>query len=125
MTVLRISLRLPRSRALPSPRAARWRRAAATAAFLLLSASLSATQFTGAIDGTVTDAAGGALPGAVVTVAGPEGRQESVTGSGGEFAFAVLPAGDYVVAAALPGFGPSEIAVAVPAGETVTVPFVL
>ena len=56
---------------------------------------------------------------------GPEGRQESVTGPGGEFSFAALPAGDYVVTAALPGFGPSETAVAVAAGGTVTVPLVL
>ncbi len=94
-------------------------------ALLLLPTSVSTTQSTGALDGTVADAAGGAFPGAVVTVAGPEARQEIVTGSGGEFAFGALPAGDYVVSAALPGFGPSEIAVAVPAGGTVTVPLVL
>ena len=116
---------VPRPRAPLSPRAAVWRRAAAAGAFLLLPAALSATQSTGAIDGTVADAAGGALPGAVVTVAGPEARQESVTGPGGEFSFAALPAGDYIVTVALPGFGPSETAVAVAAGATVTVPLVL
>ena len=99
--------------------------AATPAAFLLLVASLMSAQFTGAIDGTVADAEGGAVPGVVSTVAGSDARRESVTGPSGEFVFAGLPAGDYVITAAISGFAASEVAVAGPAGATVTVPFVL
>ena len=112
-------------RACLSSTVTRWRKAAAGGALLLVTASPSAAQSPGAIDGTVADAAGGALPGVVVTATGPEARRETVTGAGGEFAFTELASGDYVVTVALPGFATSETVVAVPAGATVTVPFVL
>ena len=77
----------------------------AVATFLLLSASPSSPQSTGAIiDGTVVDADGGVLPGVVVTVTSSEVRQEGVTDAIGWFSFTGLLAGDYVVTAALPGY---------------------
>ena len=81
-------------------RAACW---LAVATFLLLFASPSSPQ-SGTIDGTVVDHADGALPGVVVTVMSSEARQQGVTDAVGWFSFTGLPAGDYVVTAALPGY---------------------
>ena len=100
----------------------------ATAAVLLsLSAGVTAApaQTTGTIEGTVADAAGGALPGVVVTATSETGPHESVTDATGAFVFAALPAGDYVVAATLPGFATTEIPVTVQADATATVQLVL
>ena len=100
----------------------------ATAAVLFsLSAGVTAApaQTTGTIEGTVADAAGGALPGVVVTATSEAGPRESVTDATGTFVFAALPAGDYVVAAALPGFATTEIPVTVEADATATVQLVL
>ena len=95
----------------------------AVATFLLLSASPSSPQSTGAIiDGTVVDADGGVLPGVVVTVTSSEVRQEGVTDAIGWFSFTGLLAGDYVVTAALPGYATT---VSVQTGTTATVPLVL
>ena len=82
-------------------------------------------QSTGAIEGAVVDANGNPLPGVVVTVTGPGVREERVTGSDGSYAVADLAAGDYIVAAILPGFDTVELPVSVEAGATQTVPVVL
>ncbi|MYH28335.1 MAG: TonB-dependent receptor [Acidobacteria bacterium] len=95
------------------------------AATMVLLPSLSSGQSAGAIDGTVADAAGGALPGVVVTATGDAGPRESVTDATGGFVFAALPAGEYIVTAALPGFAAAEIAVTVQADATETVSLVL
>ena len=98
--------------------------AAASAAVLLASAS-SFGQTAGALEGTVADAAGGALPGALVTLSGAGERRETVAGGAGEFAFAGLPPGEYRVAAALLGFDAAESPVSVRAGATAAVRLVL
>ena len=85
----------------------------------------AAAQPTGAIEGTVVDANGNALPGVVVTVTGPGVLEERVTGVDGAYAVADLAAGDYVVVAILPGFETVELPVSVEAGATQTVPVVL
>ena len=56
-------------------------------------------QSTGAIEGTVVDTGGGALPGVTVTLAGPLAPPGAVrvTGLDGRFAFEDVPAGGYVV----------------------------
>ena len=95
-------------------RAACW---LAVATFLLLFASPSSPQ-SGTIDGTVVDHADGALPGVVVTVMSSEARQQGVTDAVGWFSFTGLPAGDYVVTAALPG---CVTRVSVQTGTTATV----
>ena len=92
---------------------------------LLLHPAPASGQSAGAIAGTVADAGGGALPGVIVTAAGPEGPREGITGADGGFSFTGLPAGDYVVTAALPGFATSEAAVSVEEGATATVSLVL
>ncbi len=98
------------------------------AVLLSLSATAAVTaavQTTGAIEGAVVDANGNPLPGVVVTVAGPGGREERVTGADGTYAAAGLAAGDYVVTAMLPGFETVETSVSVGTGATATVPIVL
>ena len=98
----------------------------ATAALLLSwSATATAAQTTGSIEGAVVDANGNPLPGVVVTVTGPGARQEHVTGAEGAYAAAGLPAGDYVVTAMLPGFETAEAPVSVRAGATASVPITL
>ena len=72
----------------------------------------------GAIEGTVVDTGGGALPGVTVTLAGPLAPPGAVrvTGLDGRFAFEDVPAGGYVVTFVLPGFETREAQAAVPAG---------
>ena len=66
---------------------------------LLLIPSLAFSQTTGTIEGTVTDASGGALPGVTVEATSPnlQGTRTAVTGSDGHYRFASLPPGDYKV----------------------------
>ena len=101
-------------------------RLAIAAVLLSLSATaLGAGQTTGSIEGAIVDPNGSPLPGVVVTVIGPGGRQEHVTGADGAYMAAGLAAGDYVVTAALPGFEAVEVPVSLGAGATETVPIVL
>ncbi len=97
-------------------------------AALLLSFPVAATaapQTTGGIEGRVTDAAGDALPGVVITVTGPGVDSEHVTRGNGSYAVEGLPAGEYRVTATLPGFETLEVAAVVTAGATATVPVIL
>ncbi|HUY80947.1 MAG TPA: carboxypeptidase regulatory-like domain-containing protein [Acidobacteriaceae bacterium] len=61
--------------------------------------SLHAQQYSGAINGTVTDSTGAAIPGATVTLTNTGTAAKAVTHSGGqgEFTFAQLPIGTYSV----------------------------
>ena len=95
---------------------------------MLLSLSAAATaaaQTTGSIEGTVVDQTGIALPGVLVTVAGPGPRQEHVTGTDGTYMAASLVAGEYVVTARLPGYETVDLTVSLRAGATETVPIEL
>ncbi len=95
---------------------------------ILLSFPVAATasaQTAGALEGSVVDATGNALPGVVVTVSGPDVRQERVTGADGSYAVTELAAGDYRITAILPGFETVDLPVAVRAGVTATVPIVM
>ena len=69
------------------------------------SAQVSAT--TGSINGKVTDATGGALPGVSVTVASPsmQGTRSAVTDTSGDYRFPAVPPGDYRITYELTGFG--------------------
>ena len=71
---------------------------------------------TGTVEGTVTDAAGGALPGVTVTLTSDRGAQSAVTGEDGMFRFGLLAPGDYTVGASLEGFRGAEQAVHVDSG---------
>ena len=103
------------------------RNAAAAAALVLLAAAPSSAQEAGTIAGSVADAAAGALPGVTVTLTGGALAAPAlrVTGPDGRFAFEMLPAGDYVLAVALPGFETQAIPVAVRPGETAALDVVM
>ncbi len=61
---------------------------------------------TGAIEGTVTDNTGAALPGVTVEVRSPnlQGVRTDTTDTSGHFRFTLLPAGNYNLTATLSGF---------------------
>ena len=103
------------------------RNAAIAAALVLLAAAPSSAQEAGTIAGSVADAAAGALPGVTVTLTGGALAAPAlqVTGPDGRFAFEMLPAGDYVLAVALPGFETQAIPVAVQPGETASLDVVM
>ena len=69
-------------------------------------ASVLAQGLTGQISGTVTDAGGGVMPGATVSIknAGTNQTRESVTGADGSFTFPDLLAGNYDITVAVQGF---------------------
>ena len=74
---------------------------------LCLSWSAIAQQGVGSIGGTITDASGGVLPGAAVTLSSPGligGNQETVTDERGAYQFTRLVPGTYSVTAELSGF---------------------
>jgi Carboxypeptidase regulatory-like domain/TonB dependent receptor-like, beta-barrel len=75
--------------------------AAAAAAF----AQVSAT--TGSINGKVSDATGGVLPGVTVTIASPsmQGTRSDVTDQQGDYRFPAVPPGEYRITYELTGFG--------------------
>jgi outer membrane receptor for ferrienterochelin and colicin len=79
---------------------------------LFSSVALAQSQATtGVIEGTVTDASGGALPGVTVTLhnTGTNFEQVQVTDSTGRFRGVLLPLGAYEVNAKLEGFGPQVV----------------
>ena len=78
--------------------------------FCVLAPSAAWAQTTGRITGRIADSTGGALPGVTVTVAGPalQGTRTSTTDATGEYRFANLPPGVYIVKAELTGFKAAE-----------------
>ncbi|HVE72412.1 MAG TPA: carboxypeptidase regulatory-like domain-containing protein [Thermoanaerobaculia bacterium] len=79
---------------------------------------------TGVIEGTVTDATGGVLPGVTVTLKNTATNYEvmHVTDAGGRFRGVLLPLGPYEVRASLSGFAPQAIkGVQLGVGQTRTI----
>jgi hypothetical protein len=75
-------------------------------ATLLIASPAWAQQQSGRIDGVVTDASGGVVPGVTLTVTGPAtAPQEVTTGPAGEYHFLNLAPAVYTVTATLSGFG--------------------
>lgn len=76
---------------------------------LLFSLPVMAQFDTGTISGLVTDPSGAVIPRASVTITNVDTGIQTVlqTGSSGSFVASALPFGNYVVAAAAPGFGKS------------------
>ena len=72
----------------------------------VLSAAVLAQTFRGTVSGTVTDATGAAIPGAVVTLTNPltDFRLSVPTGTSGDYLFPELPVGVYNVTAKASGF---------------------
>jgi hypothetical protein len=73
---------------------------------LLLVASSAIAQTTGGLSGRVTDSTDASLPGVTVEVRSPslQGVRSDVTGTDGNYRFAILPPGVYEVHFALEGF---------------------
>jgi hypothetical protein len=95
---------------------------------LLVATSLFSQTFRGAINGTVTDASGAVVTGAIVkaTNTGTGVAITSVTTSDGQFAFQDLPLGTYKIEVTMTGFRPTTVDnVAVTAGGAYTLPIKL
>jgi hypothetical protein len=78
---------------------------------LIAAADGLAQSSTGTIAGTVTDSAGGSVPGASVKVKnlGTGLARATVSGPGGGFTFPLLPVGRYEIGAELSGFSPARV----------------
>jgi len=80
----------------------------------------------GSITGTLYDEQGGVLPGAVVTVAGSDGKHSSTSNAQGAYRFLNLAPGVYTVSAALDGFSAlTREGVVVAVGRDVHLPLTL
>jgi carboxypeptidase family protein/TonB-dependent receptor-like protein len=81
---------------------------------------------TGALNGRVIDAQNLPVPGATVTITGPQGTRTMTTDSNGRFAAASLTPGQYEVRVELQGFKTAlQKGVGVSLGQTVSVPVTL
>jgi hypothetical protein len=89
---------------------------------LAVSAVAAAQETTGNISGRIIDASGLPVPGATVTVTGPQGARTVVTDGEGRYSAALLVPGVYVVRSELQGFRTTEAKdVAVTLGSTAAV----
>ena len=98
-----------------------WRLVSVGLLLWLAAAPPAAPQSTGSIEGSVVGPTGAPLPGVVVTVLGPGIDREHLTGADGSYTAPGLPAGDYVLTAALRGYDTVETRISVGAGTTETV----
>jgi hypothetical protein len=82
---------------------------------------------TGSISGKVADATGGALPGVMVKVSGPQlpAGRTSTTGATGQYNFQKLLPGTYTVEASLQGLGKAAVKINVEVDNDVQVPLTL
>ncbi|WP_157987487.1 carboxypeptidase regulatory-like domain-containing protein [Jiangella endophytica] len=90
----------------------------AAGATVTIDAELTAVE-TGAVAGTVRDAAGDPLAGVTVTLGGTP-LDPTTTGDDGGFGFDGVAAGAYTVTAELPGYAPLHQRITVTAGQTAT-----
>src|SRR5215211_2157284 len=82
----------------------------------------SAQDTTGTLSGKLTDTQGLAVPGATVTVTGPQGAKTFVTDADGRFNAPFLTPGSYGIRAELQGFKATDIkALSVQLGQTTDV----
>ena len=90
-------------------------------AIVLSLTTVSAQSGTGTIRGVMTDDSGAIIPAANVSLTGPGGAKTAQTQADGSYIFQGLPAGQYNVKVAFPGFAPVNKTVNVTTG-TVDVP---
>jgi hypothetical protein len=85
-----------------------------------------AQETTGTVTGRVSDAQGLAIPGATVTLTGPQGAKSFTTDRDGRYRAALLVPGTYTVRAELQGFKTTEQKdVAVRLGQTIELPLAM
>ena len=89
---------------------------------VFLISPLPAAAQTGQITGAVADETGAVLPGATVTVSGPDGSRVTYADGNGEFALADVAAGTYSIAVSLTGFSQATVDEVVVADAAVQVP---
>ncbi len=77
--------------------------------FLLASSATAAAAQDGEIAGRVTDETGAVLPGATVTLSGPDEVRVTQSDGNGSYAFPSVPAGAWSVTAALSGFSDANL----------------
>jgi len=93
---------------------------------LALSGLATAQEITGTISGRIVDPQGLAVPGASVTITGPQGSKTVVTDSTGRFVAPFLTPGVYSIKAELQGFKTAEKKdVAVRLGQTADIPLTM
>jgi len=73
----------------------------------------------GSISGTIVDATGAAIAGALVTLTGEEksAKREILSGDDGQFAFSNVPPGMFQIAVTAPGFAPASLSSSLHPGE--------
>ena len=92
-------------------------------AFALFARPLAAQETTGKIDGRVVDAQSLAVPGATVTVTGPQGIKTATTDADGRFTLPFLTPGVYGIRAEIQGLKAFEQkGITVGLGQTVEIP---
>ena len=91
-------------------------------AFALCARPLAAQETTGKIDGRIIDAQRLAVPGATVTVTGPQGTKTADNDADGRFSIPFLTPGTYGIRGELQGFKAVEQSNAVSLGQTVDLP---
>lgn len=79
-------------------------------ALLATTTLFAQTSTSGAIEGTIKDATGAALPGVTVEIRSPQmqGVKSDTTDAKGNFRFSLLPPGTYSMTATLSGFSPTK-----------------
>ncbi len=92
--------------------------------FLLALSSAPAAAQDGEIAGRVTDETGAVLPGATVTLSGPDEVRVTLSDGNGNYAFPAVPAGAYSVTAALSGFSDANLQGIVVADGLVEAPLI-
>lgn len=92
------------------------------AVLCLLNGATLAQSRQGSISGVITDGTGALIPGATVTLTGPDEAEQTITSDGlGQYTFQRLAPGRYLLRVAAQGFAPrSGIALDVTAGRSLT-----
>ena len=95
---------------------AQWRQAGLVAGLVLAFLSTAVHAQTGTVAGTVSDSAGGVIPGAEVTLTeyATGVVQRGLAGAHGDFRFSELRPGRYAVRTTVEGFRPSLLDVTIP-----------
>ena len=85
------------------------RHPAAIGVILTILGTVPAEAQSGRVTGGVRDETGAVLPGATVSLSGPEGTRVTQSDGDGEYAFAGVSAGDYALTVALTSFSEATV----------------